>query len=90
MLCGTAEVCPYSEQRPARRESPMTAHILMTYAARRPYRDIPIMPPDAQYDTARGYWVLSGMPMVSSPDFADGGCTGKKCDQETGEDLKGE
>jgi len=90
MLCGTDEIRPYSEQRPARRESPMTAHILMTYAARRPYRDIPTMPPNAQYDPARGYWVLSGIPMVSSPDFADGGCTGKKCDQETGEDLKGE
>ena len=68
----------------------MPAHILMTYAARRPYRAIPTMPQDAQYDPVRGYWVLSGGPLVLSPDFADGGCTGKKCDQETGEDLKGE
>ena len=68
----------------------MTAHILMTYAARRPYRAIPTMPPDAQYDPVRGYWLRSGVPLVSSPDLADGGCMTKKCDQETGEDLKGE
>ena len=68
----------------------MTAHILMTYAVRRPYRATPSMLPDAQYDPVRGYWVLSGVPLVSSPGFTDGGCTGKKCDQETGEDLKGE
>lgn len=62
----------------------------MTYAVRRPYRTTPVMPPEAQYDSVRGYWSLSGVPLVSSREFGDGEWTTKKCDQETGEDLKGE
>ena len=68
----------------------MIPHVLMTYAARRPYRATPAMPAGTQYDSVKGYWTLSGAPLVSSVDFSAAGCTGKKCDQETGEDLKGE
>lgn len=68
----------------------MTPHVLMTYADRRPYRATPALPAGAQYDSVKGYWTLSGTPLVSSPDFSAAGYITKKCDQETGEDLKGE
>ena len=68
----------------------MTSHVLMTHAARSPYRTTPPMPAGAHYDPVRGYWILDGAPLVSSPEFSADGRMTKKCDQETGEDQKGE
>ena len=68
----------------------MTPHILMTYAARRPYCATPPMPAGARYDSVKGYWILDGIPLVSSPEFSSAETMTKKCDQETGEDMKGE
>lgn len=71
--------------------SPMAEHVLLTYATRRPYRDAPDMPDGAEYDYARGYWTKDGSPLVLATEFADDrGSPTKKCDQETGEDQKGE
>lgn len=64
----------------------MSQHILITYATRRPYRQIPAVPEGAHYDPAKGYWLKDNKPLVSSTE----GPTTKKCDQETGEDQKGE
>lgn len=61
-------------------------HILIAYATRRPYKDAPDMPPDAVYDERRGYWLSNGEPLV----LTMGGTVTKKCDQETGEDQKGQ
>lgn len=68
----------------------MTLHILMTYAERSPYRAIPSLPAGAHYDPVRGYWILDDAPLVSAPEFSAAGYMTKKCDQETGEDMKGE
>ena len=69
-------------------DDPMT-HILIKYATRKPYQEIPDMPGDAVYNPSYGCWMLHGMPLVKSPVFQDRPVT-KKCDQETGEDQKGE
>ena len=66
----------------------MPAHILLSYATRRPYKLIPEMPEDAKYDPSTGFWVINDEPLVGSDLF--GLETTKKCDQETGEDQKGE
>lgn len=68
----------------------MADHILMTYAVRRPYQASPTMPDRAQYDHRRGYWLKDGEPLVTTSEFLNGTSTTKKCDQETGEDQKGE
>ena len=68
----------------------MAEHILMTYATRRLYRAVPVLPDDIKYDSAKGYWIRSNMPLVTMEEFSEGGLNTKKCDQETGEDLKGE
>ena len=68
----------------------MAEHVLKTYATRWPYRATPILPDRAQYDSARGYWLKDGMPLVAVDEFAESGRVTKKCDQETGEDQKGE
>ena len=68
----------------------MAEHLLMTYATRRPYRTTPELPSGALYDSAGGYWLQDGLPIVTVDEFANGGPTTKKCDQETGEDQKGE
>ena len=65
----------------------MAQHVLMTFATRRPYREPPTLPDHAQYDAVRGYWLTDGMALVATDEFAQ---TTKKCDQETGEDQKGE
>jgi hypothetical protein len=64
----------------------MSEHLLITFAKRRPYRQVPALPDGASYDQAKGYWLKSGLPLVESM----GGQVTKKCDQETGEDQKGE
>ena len=65
----------------------MADHILLTYATRRPYSSIPPLPEGATYDTARGYWVDGHGPLVDEDESPQ---VTKKCDQETGEDQKGE
>ena len=64
-------------------------HPLLTYSTVRPYRAVPDLPRGATYDTARGVWLRDGRPLVDTEEFRMGGVT-KKCDQETGEDQKGE
>jgi hypothetical protein len=68
----------------------MASHILLKYATRRPYKEIPDLPPDAIYDPIKGLWILDGNPLVDSEEYGLGPRVTKKCDQETGEDQKGE
>ena len=68
----------------------MAEHVLLTYATRRPYRSAPVLPDHTQYDPASGYWLQDGTPLVTVDEFLEGGSATKKCDQETGEDQKGE
>ncbi len=64
-------------------------HILISKATKRPYRKIPDLPENSRYDEEKGYWIIDGSPLVHTKQFADG-MVSKKCDQETGEDQKGE
>ena len=66
----------------------MAAHILLKKATRRPYTDEPEMPEEARYDRKNGVWMINDEPMVHSPHYPEKAT--KKCDQETGEDQKGE
>ena len=68
----------------------MADHILTTCAVRRPYQTFPAMPDHVRYDPERGYWLKGGEPLVATPEFLSGASITKKCDQETGEDQKGE
>lgn len=68
----------------------MTEHILLKLATRKPYRRNPQLPPTAVYNAVRGYWTIDGQPMVSTIGFENGPPNTKKCDQETGEDIKAE
>ena len=68
----------------------MAEHVLMTYATRRLYTSIPVLPDDTRYDSTRGYWIKASIPLVVTEEFLEGGSNTKKCDQETGEDQKGE
>ena len=68
----------------------MTEHILLKLATRKPYRRNPRFPSTAEYDAMLGYWTVDGQPMVFSTEFINGPLVSKKCDQETGEDIKGE
>lgn len=64
-------------------------HILLAFATRRPYRMVPDLPENAKYDQIRGCWIIDGSSLARSSDGAVIPTT-KKCDQETGEDQKGE
>jgi len=66
----------------------MKQHLLLKYATQRPYRDTPELPEGAVYDAALGFWTLNGDPLVRCSEAA--AQRTKKCDQETGEDQKGE
>ena len=68
----------------------MAEHVLLTHATRRPYRDVPTLPDQAQYDPAKGYWTKDGLPLVTLDEFVGDDQVSKKCDYETGEDQKGE
>ena len=68
----------------------MAEHILTTCAVRRPYRTFPAMPDHVRYDPGRGYWLKDGEPLVATSEFLSDISSSKKCDQETGEDQKGE
>lgn len=70
-------------------EEELREHVLLTFATRRPYRQVPEMPQDAHYNDVAGYWISLGVPLALR-DHASGPLMTKKCDQETGEDLKGE
>ncbi len=65
----------------------MARHLLLEYATRRPFRIAPDLPEGAIYDHNSGCWIKNGEPLVN---HRDNGWGTKKCDQETGEDQKGE
>lgn len=65
-------------------------HLLMQLATRKPYRVDREMPAGARYDARAGYWKINGVPFAAAGGDDSIGPTTKKCDQETGEDLKGE
>ncbi|MFP3979063.1 hypothetical protein CLH62_20435 [Marinobacter guineae] len=67
----------------------MNDHLLLKHAKRKPYSKHPEMPEDAVFNDQRGYWVSGSAPLVS-PGSKYGALVSKKCDQETGEDQKGE
>lgn len=67
----------------------MSQHILIKHAKRKPYSTSPEMPKEAVFDTAKGYWMSMNGPLVSRGSKY-GALVTKKCDQETGEDQKGE
>ncbi len=66
----------------------MHTHPLITYATRQRYKQIPEMPNGSTYDRVSGYWLYRENPLVEDADFDK--IVSKKCDQETGEDQKGE
>ena len=68
----------------------MTEHILLKLATRKPYRRNPRLPSTAKYNAVSGYWTIDGQPIVSTIESHIGPPNSKKCDQETGEDVKGE
>ena len=65
----------------------MAEHLLITYATRRPYHAAPSIPNGAKYDAERGYWIKGDTALITTEGLKG---TTKKCDQETGEDQKGE
>ena len=65
----------------------METHILLERAVRRPYDEIPTLRIDTKYKIEIGYWTAGGTPIVENNNFDR---VTKKCDQETGEDQKGE
>ncbi len=67
----------------------MKEHVLLKHSTRRRYAEVPELPEEATYDTRLGYWHLQGLPLVRTRQFLDHSIS-KKCDQETGEDQKGE
>jgi hypothetical protein len=67
----------------------MNSHILIQYAKRKPYSQNPEMPEGSTFDSKKGYWTSDNVPLVS-PGSEYGALVSKKCDQETGEDQKGE
>ncbi len=67
----------------------MAEHILLTHSTRRRFMEVPEMPEEAAYDSRLGYWCVQGLPLVRTQEFIDHSVS-KKCDQETGEDQKGE
>ena len=67
----------------------MAKHILIEQAKRKEYSATPEMPHGAVFDKTKGYWMVGEEPLVS-PGSKYGALVSKKCDQETGEDQKGE
>lgn len=65
-------------------------HILLKTSTRRPYFAVPELPHGIHYDSVLGFWITEHTPLVTTREFLHGGCNSKKCDQETGEDQKGE
>ena len=67
----------------------MTESLLLRFSTRRKYSETPTLPAAARYSRKQGYWLLNGKPLVTTEAFLRKQGT-KKCDQETGEDMKGE
>ena len=67
----------------------MQKHILLKNATRRKYTEVPKVPKKASYDEKQGVWKIGNEPIVARNNFRNSRTT-KKCDQETGEDQKGE
>lgn len=67
----------------------MTEHILIQHAKRKPFSSTPEMPVGSIFDRKKGYWIRDGEKLVTQ-DSDYGQQVTKKCDQETGEDQKGE
>ena len=53
----------------------MTEQFLMTYAVRKPFARMGVVPKDAEYDASKGYWVKSRIPLVKSQEFTEAGVT---------------
>jgi hypothetical protein len=62
-------------------------HILLKFAKRGPFREVPELPPNACYDSLSGLWTIDGQFMAKMPDLDR---STKKFDIETGEDRKGQ
>lgn len=67
----------------------MAEHVLLAHSTRRRYTEAPKLPEEATYDNEQGYWCHQGLPLVRTQEFIVHSVS-KKCDQETGEDQKGE
>ena len=67
----------------------MSEHILLKHATKRKFAENTKLPNEAYYNEKAGCWLLNGSPLVNDKDFSEKNST-KKCDQETGEDQKGE
>ena len=67
----------------------MVEHILLQHANRKRFSNTPDMPAGATFDHKKGYWVKDGKELVAHGSKY-GAMVTKKCDQETGEDQKGE
>ena len=67
----------------------MKQHILIKNAKRKLYSSIPDMPAGSFFDSIKGYWIKDREQLVSKGSKY-GAMVSKKCDQETGEDQKGE
>lgn len=65
----------------------MAEHILISLAKRRPFQVIPKLPNGAYYDLKAGRWRVDDKFLVEE---GVAPLSTKKCDQETGEDQKGE
>lgn len=64
-------------------------HVLLAHATRRPFSETPQLPEGSFYDDVSGFWRLAtGEVLIHDATF--GPHQTKKCDQETGEDQKGE
>ena len=68
----------------------MTDHLLIRFAERKPYKTTTSLLSTNEYDDKLGYRVVDGKPFVVSPEYTERPAASKKCDQETGEDIKGE
>lgn len=68
----------------------MNNHILIKHAKRKPFSSAPQMPDGATFDSKKGYWIAKNSAPLVSPNSSYGEQVTKKCDQETGEDQKGE
>jgi hypothetical protein len=66
----------------------MSKHILLELATRKPFCQLPPMPDGALYESEAGCWTVKGNPLVKLSTFQSQQT--KKCDLETGEDMKGE
>ena len=65
-------------------------HLLLEFAKRRKFSETPDVPKGAVYSVNDGMWLKDGRPLVSLREYKFGQQVTKKCDQETGEDQKGE